>query len=144
MNPWDLIRHAHVGASLMGGTAKLVVSTDRLGKPFVPFSTMLRDARLNRRQSESDLAASIGKDKSLICRLESPRQDKMHASVSVIMQLAIGFGLDPFECYTAYVAEIRPEFRAIAYPDDPGPAGKTLGLPLTGAQVRLTTARPRS
>lgn len=141
-NPWLVTRYVNVQVPLAESPFPCNLRGDRFGRRFVPFSTLLREARLSKRQSEADLARLIGKDRSLICRLESERQDKIHASSDVILQLAMGLGLDVLEAYTAYIAEVRHVFRVVAYPDDPGPAGKAFGLPLPGAQHRLSTLRP--
>ena len=141
--PWLLVKQPTVEVAIPGTSATCVLNTDRFGRKFVPFSYLLREARLGKRTSEAELAKLLGKDRSLVCKLESPNPDKVHASATLIIEICIGMGMDPLESHTAYMAEVRPEYRAIAYPDDPGPGGRAFGLPLPGFQTRLTSLRPR-
>lgn len=141
-NPWLIAQSPLVKLPLVGSPDPVLLDSRRFGRRFTPFSYLLREARLNRRQSEADLAKLIGKDRSLVCRLEGPKQDKIHASPAIIFQLAIGLGLEPLEAYMAYLSEVRPEFRIMAYPDDPGPAGRAFGLPIAGFQSRIASPRP--
>lgn len=142
-HPWAICKQPTVAVTILGTTTPCILSTDRFGRKFIPFSYLLREARLGKRTSEAELAKLLGKDRSLVCKLESPNPDKVHASATLVIEICIGMGMDPLESHTAYMAEIRPEYRAIAYPDDPGPGGRAFGLPLPGFQTRLTTPRPR-
>lgn len=140
-DPW-LVLSAPLLTLNVPSWGKVKLDTTRFGRAFQPFSSMLRIARINAGFSEVDLAKAIGKDRSVICRLEASGGDKLHASSDLIQQLAVGLGLEPLESYIAYVSDVRPFHRVLAYPDDPGSMGGQFGLPLPGALTRLQT-RPK-
>lgn len=136
--PWALLRHSTITLSVPQW-GKIALDTSRFGRRFQPFRNLLRIARINKGLSETDLARAVQRDRSVICRLETPGNEKLHASSDLIQQLAIGLGLNPFESYLAYVADVRPFFRVFAYPDDPGTLGSQFGLPLPGDMERMNT-----
>lgn len=141
-SPWAIATVPTIALPVSTGPALCILDTARFGRRFIPFSYMLRAARTEKRLTETDLANSIGKTRSLICKLEAQGQDKFHAAIDIIFTLAVGVGLEPAECYIAYTAEIRPNARVLFYPDDPGNSGRTFGLPLPGFDSRLRTPRP--
>lgn len=141
-NPWYLAMYTTLPTPILGSPAHCILDTSRFGRRFIPFSHMLRTARSEKRIRESDLALHAGKTRSLICKLETPGQKKLHASTTVIFALAVGVGLEPSEAYTAYLSEVHPDARVVYYPDDPGTGGRPFGLPLVGAETRLRTPRP--
>lgn len=140
--PWALARHATLTLAVTNW-GKIILDTSRFGRPFHPWHVTLRIARVNKGLSESDLARAIDRDRSIICRMEAPGGDKLHASSDLVQQLAIGLGLEPLESYLAYVSDVRPFHRLFAYPDDPGTLGAQFGLPLPGATERLKTRPPK-
>lgn len=140
-DPFNCTRKAHWTIKMPaagGGSIVVKLDTSRFGRRFVPFSHMVKTARLQSGMTAEELSIALGKEKALISKIETDlAARKRHIGNDVILAISFGLQLDVLEAVHAYQSQVNADMRLVAYPDDPGPRGREYRLPLPGSDARI-------